>query len=408
MATIVQKFGGTSVATAERVSAAARRIIAMKEKGYDVVAVVSARGNTTDELYQLAYEINSDPSARELDMLLASGEQVSIALMAMAIHARGYPAISFTAGQVGIVTDAYHTKAKIQRVDPTRIRAELDKGNIVIVAGFQGVTENMDITTLGRGASDTTAVALAASLNAELCEIYTDTQGVFTADPRIVPNARWLERISYDEMLELASLGAGVLHSRSVELAKKFNVPLRVRSSFDDSTGTLVCEEVEEMEDILVRGAAVDTREAKLTLRGVPDRPGVAAVILGSVAKRNVTVDMIVQNIGREGRTDLSFTVAKTDLKEAMDELEQIRNDLGAESVESDSNIAKLSLVGVGMRSHAGVAEKMFAALARENVNIQMISTSEIKISCVVDEGSADKALNAVHEAFELNKEQAG
>jgi len=306
---------------------------------------------------------------------------------------------------VGIVTDTYHTKAKILRIDPTRMRAELDKGNIVIVAGFQGVTEEMDITTLGRGASDTTAVAIAAALDAELCEIYTDVDGVYTADPRIVPSARLLERISYDEMLELASLGAGVLHSRSVELAKKFNVPLRVRSSFSDSPGTLVCEEVKEMENILVRGAAMDTTEAKLTLRGVPDRPGVAARVLGAIAEKNISVDMIVQNIGRDGKTDLSFTVKRSDLDSAMEQLQHIRGELRAEAAESDSSVAKISVVGVGMRSHAGVAEKMFATLARENINIQMISTSEIKISCVVDEPSAPRALRALHEVFELDAE---
>ena len=408
MSTIVQKFGGTSVATAERVKVAAERVVATRKAGHDVVVVVSARGNTTDELYDLAYEITPSPAERELDVLLASGEQISIALMAMAIHALGFPAISFTAGQVGIVTDSYHTKAKILRIDATRMKRELEQGNIVIVAGFQGVTEEMDITTLGRGASDTTAVAIAAALDAEICEINTDVRGVLTADPRIVPDARLLKIISYDEMLELASLGAGVLHSRSVELAKKFNVPLRVRSSFNESPGTLVCEEVEEMEDILVRGAAMDTTEAKLTLRGVPDQPGVAAKILGSIAEKNIGVDMIVQNIGREGKTDLSFTVKRSDLETALQELNRIKEELGAEAAESDAHIAKISVVGVGMRSHAGVAEKMFAALARENINIQMISTSEIKISCVVGEECAPRALEALHETFELDKQGSG
>jgi len=408
LSTIVQKFGGTSVATAERVKAAARRIAATKNAGHDVVAVVSARGNTTDELYELAYEISPCPSERELDVLLASGEQISIALMAMALHALGLPAISFTAAQVGIVTDTSHTKAKILRIDASRMKRELEQGNIVIVAGFQGVTEDMDITTLGRGASDTTALAIAAALGAEMCEINTDVRGVFTADPRIVANARLLDRISYDEMLELASLGAGVLHSRAVELAKKFNVPLRVRSSFEEAPGTLVCEEVEEMEHIVVRGAAMDTTEAKLTLRGVPDKPGVAAQILGTIARKNISVDMIVQNIGREGKTDLSFTVKKSDLDTALKELNRIKEEVGAEAAESDPRIAKISVVGVGMRSHAGVAEKMFAALARENINIQMISTSEIKISCVVGEENAPRALEALHETFELDKQESG
>ncbi len=408
MSTIVQKFGGTSVATAERVKAAARRIAATKNAGHDVVAVVSARGNTTDELYELAYEISPCPSERELDVLLASGEQISIALMAMALHALGLPAISFTAAQVGIVTDTSHTKAKILRIDASRMKRELEQGNIVIVAGFQGVTEDMDITTLGRGASDTTALAIAAALGAEMCEINTDVRGVFTADPRIVANARLLDRISYDEMLELASLGAGVLHSRAVELAKKFNVPLRVRSSFEEAPGTLVCEEVEEMEHIVVRGAAMDTTEAKLTLRGVPDKPGVAAQILGTIARKNISVDMIVQNIGREGKTDLSFTVKKSDLDTALKELNRIKEEVGAEAAESDPRIAKISVVGVGMRSHAGVAEKMFAALARENINIQMISTSEIKISCVVGEENAPRALEALHETFELDNQESG
>jgi len=408
LSTIVQKFGGTSVATAERVKAAARRIAATKNAGHDVVAVVSARGNTTDELYELAYEISPCPSERELDVLLASGEQISIALMAMALHALGLPAISFTAAQVGIVTDTSHTKAKILRIDASRMKRELEQGNIVIVAGFQGVTEDMDITTLGRGASDTTALAIAAALGAEMCEINTDVRGVFTADPRIVANARLLDRISYDEMLELASLGAGVLHSRAVELAKKFNVPLRVRSSFEEAPGTLVCEEVEEMEHIVVRGAAMDTTEAKLTLRGVPDKPGVAAQILGTIARKNISVDMIVQNIGREGKTDLSFTVKKSDLDTALKELNRIKEEVGAEAAESDPRIAKISVVGVGMRSHAGVAEKMFAALARENINIQMISTSEIKISCVVGEENAPRALEALHETFELDNQESG
>ncbi len=401
---IVTKFGGTSLADAERVRRAAKWVIKRKLEGNDVIAVVSARGQATDELYDLAHEITEEPSKRELDMLVATGEQVSVALMAMAIQALGHKAVSFLASQINLQTDSFHAKAKIKSIDQKKIRQALSKGNIVVVAGFQGVDEGGNITTLGRGGSDTTAVALAAVLKADLCEIYTDVDGVYTADPRLEPRARKLNQISYDEMLELASLGAGVLHGRSVEFAKKYDVPLLVRSSFSNTSGTLVTKETKDMEDVVIRGAALARNEARITIQGVPDRPGVAARVCQAVAARNINVDMIVQSSSTAGRADISFTVPKEDLKEAVEAAQSLRKELRAEDVHTDSHIAKLSVVGIGMRSHAGVAEKMFSALAKKNVNIQMISTSEIKISCIIDESSAEKALRAVHKAFGLEK----
>ena len=404
MGLVVQKFGGSSVATNDRIRSAAKRAVQVKLAGNDVVVVVSARGQTTDELYELAYEITSSPSKRELDMLVSTGEQVSIALMAMAIQALGHKAVSFVASQINLLTDSFHTKATIRSIDQKKIRQALSDGHIVVVAGFQGVDSFGNITTLGRGGSDTTAVAIAAVLGADLCEIYTDVDGVYTADPRIVPDARKIDRISYDEMLELASLGAGVLHGRSVEFAKKFDVPLVVRSSFSNDPGTVVTKEVRAMEDVVVRGAAVAQDEAKITLRGVPDRPGIAARILRAVAAKNINVDMIVQNASADGLADFSFTVPKTDLEEALALTATLKDEIGLKEVESNSRISKLSVVGVGMRSHAGVAERMFSALAAEKINIQMISTSEIKISCVIDEASGRRALAAVHRAFGLGK----
>jgi len=404
MGLIVAKFGGTSLASADMIRRAARRVIRRKLQGNSVVVVVSARGQTTDELYGLAYEIAKEPSRRELDMLVSTGEQVSVALMAIAIQVLGHKAVSFLASQINLQTDSYHTKAKIKSIDQEKIKRALSEGNIVVVAGFQGVDEQGNITTLGRGGSDTTAVALAAVLNADLCEIYTDVDGVYTADPRLVPKARKLDQVSYDEMLELASLGAGVLHGRSVEFAKKYDVPLLVRSSFSTRSGTLVTEETKDMEDVVIRGAALARDAARITIRGVPDRPGVAARVCQAVAAKNINVDMIVQNSSTSGRADISFTVPKQDLKEAIEAARKLKNELGARGVHADSRIAKLSVVGVGMRSHAGVAEKMFSALAKEKVNIQMISTSEIKISCIIDDSSAQKALRAVHKAFELEK----
>jgi len=404
---IVQKFGGTSVADAGRIKAAARRAIAAQKKGAKVVMVVSARGKKTDELLALADEITSAPPPREVDMLLSTGEQESMALMAMAIHSMGVDAISFTGAQVGMMTDRFHTKARIQQIDTARIRRALRRGAIVIVAGFQGVTPDFDITTLGRGGSDTTAVALAAVLRADVCEIYTDVDGVYTTDPRLVADARKIEHISYEEMLELASLGAGVIHYRAVEFAKKYNVPVHIRSSFNNRPGTWITEEVEDMESIVVSGAALNTDEAKVTLRHVPDKPGVAARVFQAVAKANINIDVIIQNISSAGYTDISFTVPSCDLADTIAAVEKIARTIGAGDVQADSNIAKLSVVGVGMRSHAGVAEAMFSALAKAKVNIQMISTSEIKISCVIDARDGKKALRAVHRAFKLDEAPA-
>jgi len=404
MGLIVQKFGGTSVADAERIRKAAQRLVEAKLAGNRVIGVVSAMGRSTDELITLARQVNRDPPRREMDMLLATGEQVSIALISMAIHALGHDVVSLTGPQAGITTDSVHGKARIQRIESDRLNHELDQGHIVIVAGFQGIDDNLNITTLGRGGSDTTAVALAAALGADLCEIYTDVEGVYTADPRIVPDARKLDVISHDEMLELASLGAGVLQPRCVEFAKKFSVPLRVRSSFSDDPGTEVSEEVLGMEEVVVRGAALNRDEAKVSILGVPDQPGVALTILQKMADANVNVDMIVQNVSRDARADMTFTVPKDELKEALRALKKLVPTLGADKVIADARIAKISIVGVGMRSHTGVAAKMFSALAKAGVNMQLISTSEIKISCVVDDASAEQGLRAVHEAFELEK----
>ncbi|MEK7297367.1 MAG: aspartate kinase, partial [Planctomycetota bacterium] len=403
MGLIVQKFGGTSVANAERIKVAAKRIVDTYNAGNKVIVVVSARGQTTDELIDLAYEIMDNPSTREMDMLMSTGEQISIALVAMAIHAMGYPAVSFTGGQVGIVTDSSHTKARIKNINTQRMQKELDKGTIIIVAGFQGIDANENITTLGRGGSDTTAVALAAIMKADRCEIFTDVDGIYTADPRKVPHARKLDKVSYDEILELASLGAQVMHSRSIEFAKKYNVPLYVRSSFNTNEGTLICKEVGEMENIVVSGVAISKDDAKITIRAIPDVPGQAAKIFHEIAGKNINVDMIIQNASIEGRADVTFTVPRIDLRLALETAEKIRKDLNAREVLHDSKIAKLSAVGIGMRSHCGVAEKMFSALAKEKINIQMISTSEIKISCVIDEAHADRALRTIHTAFGLD-----
>ncbi|MDR4509907.1 MAG: aspartate kinase [Candidatus Brocadiaceae bacterium] len=403
MGLVVQKFGGTSVADEVRIKAAARRVVDTFKAGNKVIVVVSARGKTTDELINLAYGITNNPSSRELDMLMSTGEQISIALMAMAIHSLGYPAVSFTGGQVGIVTDSYHTKARIRNINTQRIQKEVDNGTIVIVAGFQGIDANENITTLGRGGSDTTAVALAAIMKADRCDIFTDVDGIYTADPRKVPHAQKLKKISYDEILELASLGAQIMHSRSIEFAKKYNVPLYVRSSFKDIEGTLICQEAKEMEDIVVSGVTVSKDDAKITIRSIPDVPGQAAKIFHEIAKRNINVDMIIQNTSIDQKADLTFTVPRSDLDNALALAEEIKKDLWAKEVISDSKIAKLSVVGIGMRSHCGIAEKMFNSLAEEKINIQMISTSEIKISCVIDEEHADRALRIVHTVFGLD-----
>jgi aspartate kinase len=403
---IVQKFGGTSVADAARMKAAARRAVEEHSLGNRVIVVVSAQGKMTDELLALAYEMNEDPSSRELDSLLSTGEQISSALMAMAIHSLGSPAISFVGRQIGITTDSFHTKARIININTDRILEELSNNKIVVVAGYQGVDKNDNITTLGRGGSDTSAVALAALLKADVCDIYTDVKGVYTADPRLVPNARKLNKISYDEILELASLGTQVLHVRSIEFAKKFNVPIRVRSSFSSGKGTLICKEVGEMEDIVVSGVTVTKNDAKITIIGVSDKPGQAASIFHELAREKINVDMIIQNISAQGLTDVTFTVPKDDLPLALETTKKIKNEIKAREIVADDKIAKLSIVGIGMRSHCGIAEKMFKTLSDEKINIQMISTSEIKISCVIEENQAEKALNAVHNVFELDKEQ--
>ncbi len=403
---IVQKYGGTSVANTDRIKKVAERVIQTKKTGKDVVVVVSALGNTTDELINLAYKITNNPSERELDMLISTGEQVSVALLAMAIHKLGEQAISFTGAQVGIITDSAHTKAKIVDINTRRIEEEIKKGKIVIVAGFQGVNPDHEITTLGRGGSNLTAVALAKTIGASMCEMYTDVEGVYTADPRIVPDARKLSSISYDEMLEMASSGAQVLQARSVEFAKKFNVPIHVRSSFSNKKGTIISEEVKAMEDIVVSGVTLNKNEAKVTIFDVPDRPGIAAKIFNRLSDKNINVDMIVQNISRKGFTDLSFTVLKEDLPKTMRTARQVARDIDAGGVLQDDNIAKVSVVGLGMRSHSGIAARMFQALASQNVNIGMISTSEIKISCVIEKKHADKAVRVIHEEFGLGKKK--
>ncbi|GAB6166032.1 aspartate kinase [Thermostilla marina] len=404
MGIIVQKFGGTSVADAEKIMAAARKAIRAQKQGHQVVMVVSAMGHTTDHLVDLARQVSKDPPAREMDMLLSTGEQVSVALVAMAIHSMGHKAISMTGPQLGIRTDNVHTKARIRSIDTERIRQALDEGNIVIAAGFQGISDTYDITTLGRGGSDTTAVALAAALRAESCEIYTDVDGVYTTDPRKVPDARRMARISYDEMLELATAGAGVMHNRSIEFAKRFSVPVHVRHSGTDQPGTIISW-VPESTSVPVCGAAVIEEEARITVEGVPDRPGAAASVFTRLSDRNIEMDMIVQNMGADGRADLSFTVALSDLPAALRIVEQCAEELGAEGVGYDENVAKVSVVGSGMANRPGVAEKMFEALASKGINILMITTSEIKISVAVDRKDALEALRTLHAAFELDKE---
>ncbi|MBI3609071.1 MAG: aspartate kinase [Nitrospirae bacterium] len=405
MALIVQKYGGTSVGSPERIHAVAERVIRTRKEGDEVVVVLSAMSGETDRLLALANKMSPTPDEREIDLLLSTGERVTIALLAMALGARGCPARSFTGRQVGIMTDDVHTKARIERVAADRVREALAEGVIPVVAGFQGINEKSDVTTLGRGGSDTTAVALAAALKADRCDIYTDVDGVYTTDPNIVPTARKLDKISYEEMLEMASLGAKVLQTRSVEFAMKYHVPVRVLSSFADApTGTLVTKEDREMEQVAVSGVAYDRNQAKITLLGVPDRPGIAARLFGGIAKENVIVDMIIQNISQEGLTDISFTVPRVDAKKAMSVVSTLARDIGANDVQLTDDIAKVSIVGVGMRSHSGVAATMFETLAREGINIMMISTSEIKISCVVDAKYTELAVRALHDAFGLGE----
>ena len=405
MAVIVQKYGGTSVANPERIKSVAKRVVEVRKAGYDTVVVVSAMGDSTDRLRKLAFQVTDSPSEREMDVLTSTGEQVSVALLAMAIHSLGYEAISFTGAQVGIVTDSAHTRAKIVRIEPVKIKNELSLGRIAIVAGFQGITTDAQITTLGRGASDLTAIALGAVFKAEVVEIYTDVDGVYTADPRIVRDARKLPVITYDEMLEMASLGAQVMHGRAVEYAKRFGVPVHVRSSFSRGTGTLIREEAKSMEKVVVRGVTANKNQAKVTLHGVPDRPGIAARIFKRIAGEDINIDMIVQSVGDGGESDISFTVMGDDLKRVLAVVRKVSAEIGAEGVSSDDKVAKVSVVGLGMRSHSGIAAKMFAALAEENINIGMISTSEIKISCVVESKLADKAVRALHSRFGLGKQ---
>lgn len=406
MSIIVQKFGGTSVADSEKILAAARKAIRAEKEGNQVVMVVSAMGHTTDHLVDLARQITDEPPAREMDMLLSTGEQVSVALMAMAIDSLGHEAVSMTGGQLGIQTDSTHTKARIQSISTDRLRRALNDGRIVIAAGFQGVDEAENITTLGRGGSDTTAVALAAALHAQACEIYTDVDGVYTTDPRIVPEARRMTRIGYDEMLELASVGAGVMHNRSIEFARKFSVPVHVRSSFSDRPGTLITWEPESRERP-VCGAAVAKNEARVTVLGVPDRPGAALTVFSKVAARNIGMDMIVQNVGERGSADISFTVFRDDLPATLKAVDEAVKELGAEGYSYDDKVSKVSVVGMGMATATGVAERMFRSLAERGINIEMITTSEIKISVLVAQEYAQEALRTVHEAFELDKEPA-
>lgn len=408
MALYVHKYGGTSVGSVERIQHVAENVIKARQRGEDLVVVVSAMSGETNRLLALAREAQSVPDPRELDVLLSTGEQVTIALLAMALQERGCPACSYTGGQVSIMTDVAHTKARIQNIDTHRINADLEQGKVVVVAGFQGVTEEGAITTLGRGGSDTTAVALAAALKADECLIFTDVDGVYTTDPRVEPKARRLDRITFEEMLEMASLGSKVLQIRSVEFAGKYNVPLRVLSSFKEGNGTLISyEEDQTMEKPLISGIAFNRDEAKLTILGVPDRPGIASRILGPVAAANIEVDMIVQNVAEDGTTNFTFTVNRSDFTKALGVLESTCSELGAREVHGDNAIVKVSIVGVGMRSHAGIAAKMFDVLAREGINIQMISTSEIKISVVLNEKYLELAVRALHDAFDLDKPPA-
>jgi len=404
MALIVQKFGGTSVGTVERIEQVAEKVKKFREGGDDIVVVVSAMSGETNRLIDLAKQISDQPVARELDVMVSTGEQVTIALLAMALIKRGVPAVSYTGNQVRILTDSAHTKARILQIDAQRIQRDIKAGRVVVVAGFQGVDEKGNITTLGRGGSDTTGVALAAALKADECQIYTDVDGVYTTDPRVVAKAQRLDKITFEEMLEMASLGSKVLQIRAVEFAGKYSVPLRVLHSFQEGPGTLITlDEEESMEQPIISGIAFNRDEAKLTIRGVPDTPGVAFKLLGPISAANVEVDMIVQNVAHDNTTDFTFTVHRNDYNNALQVLQGIAAEMGAREVIGDTDIAKVSIVGVGMRSHAGVASRMFEALAKENINIQMISTSEIKVSVVIEEKYLELAVRALHTAFELD-----
>ena len=406
MALVVQKYGGTSVGSIEKIKTVARRVIDAKEEGNQMVVVLSAMAGQTDGLIELARELTDDPDDRELDVLMSTGEQVSVALFAMAAKAMGHDACSLLGFQVGIHTSHLFGKARIQEIETGRIMEELEKERIVAVAGFQGLNNRGDITTLGRGGSDTTAVALAASLNADICEIFTDVDGTYTTDPGICPKAKKMNCISYDEMLEMASLGAKVLEIRSVEFAKKFGVPIHVRSSYNRERGTMVVAETKDMEKVLVSGVAYNKNEARITIRKVPDRPGIAASLFESIFKSGVIVDMIVQNTSEDGLTDLTFTVPKVDFFRTMKSVKAVAEDIGAETVLGDQDVSKVSIIGVGMRNHAGVAQKMFKTLANENINIMMISTSEIKVSCLIEEKYTELAVRVLHNAFGLDDDQ--
>lgn len=404
MALVVQKYGGTSVGSVERIRNVARRVAKTYDDGNDVVVVVSAMSGETNKLVSLANEMCDFPSEREFDVLVATGEQVTISLLAMCLQSMGYQAKSYLGSQIPIITDSDFTRARIERVGDKKIREDLKNGTIIVVAGFQGVDRDGNVTTLGRGGSDTSAVAVAAALKADVCEIFTDVDGVYTTDPRIVPEAAKIEKISYDEMLEMASLGAKVLQTRSVEFAKKYGVDVHVRSSFNDNPGTLVTKEDEDMETVLVSGITYNKDESKISVLRVPDKPGIASALFSPLSAAGITVDMIIQNVSTDGSTDLTFTVPRGDFKKALKTVEETAREIGAAGVNSDEHIAKISIVGVGMRSHSGVASKMFQVLAAEGINIQMISTSEIKISCVIDAKYTELAVRVLHEAFELAK----
>jgi aspartate kinase len=405
MALIVQKYGGSSVADAEKIGNVARRIAKARDEGNQVVVVVSAMGDTTDDLLKLAYQVTEQPGDRELDVLLSTGEIVSSTLLALALESLGCKAVSLTGAQAGIQTDSSYSRARILRVDAKRVVNELEKGNIVIVAGFQGVTQEMDITTLGRGGSDTTAVALAASLSAEICQIYTDVEGVYTADPRLVPQARKLKEIGYEEMLELASYGAKVMHNRAVELGELYNVPILVASSFSDSPGTIICKEASMEVKNKVRGIAHDTNVSKVTVVGVPDHPGIAAAIFEPLARANISIDTIVQNASIDNITDLTFTVARSDLIKAMSIVEPVAKSVGGKQCVTDSTLAKVSIIGTGMQNTPGYAARMFRTLHGQGINIQLITTSEIRITCIISEDRVRDAVQALHQAFELEEE---
>ena len=405
MSIVVQKYGGTSVADAERIRAVSERVLSAKSEGHDVVVVVSAMGASTDELLAMAHELTPMPNARELDLLLTAGERIAMSLLAIAINASGVPAVSYTGSQAGIITDTRHGKAKIIDIRPGRISEALDRGAVVIVAGFQGVSTAYDVTTLGRGGSDTTAVALAAALGAEVCEIYTDVNGVYTADPRIVAEARQLHAVSYEEMLEMAAAGARVLQLRAVEYARNAGVTLHVRTSFGEDEGTWIGEADERMEQAIISGVVHDVSEAKITLEGVPDRPGIAGAVFRAVAEEAINVDTIVQNVSKDGSTDISFTVPKSDLPHASQVMRGVVEEVGAARFTSDEGIAKVSLVGAGMKTHPGVAADMFSALAEADINIEMISTSPIRISCVIRGTDVEGAVRALHAKFALSDE---